>query len=490
MANEFKVVVDHGSAGWQVRYDSPSLAGSCGPIDLTDAAVDRAVKDGAGLAQPHLLTREAAAGIGFRLFCTFFPGPIADAFHRAVVVSRSAGRGPLRLLIQYPLDSPRLHGVPWELLFDGDTGRHSGTFMALRRDVLLARSLTQQKEEHPVRVNGQIRILRTTACPPPRTPLSFSDEIQTLEQAVGRRKDRVFLATQRDASVSGLRAALTHADWHAHVWIHSGHGGVVPGPDGKPRYVLMMHGDGREEHLTDTELRQMIDRNRHLRVVVLNACESGNPLGMVPLLAELNVPAVVGYRTAVFDSTAVTFARELYEGMLTKPIDEAVRDARRGLTNTVRSLDWALPILFLRSTEPSLVEPTRGEDSFTGSYVPSPAAEVSPAAPSFAAPPVVASVAPVPQAPVAAAAPTSVSQTAKMTFTFGGSSKVKDLKATGNVAIGPNAVTSKQEADFIVQVTDGATVEGLDFTANVAVADAQAAVYEKWLSELPARPTV
>jgi hypothetical protein len=111
------------------------------------------------------------------------------------------------------------------------------------------------------------------------------------------------------------------------------------------------------------EMAQVLTALPELKLVVLSVCHSAMPGGLAHTLANLNIPAVLGYRTRVQDRIAVRFSQTLYKNLLDRPIDQAVRDARLQLFGTNRELDWAIPVLYLRAIEPMLVPDAHYRDT-------------------------------------------------------------------------------------------------------------------------------
>jgi hypothetical protein len=74
---------------------------------------------------------------------------------------------------------------------------------------------------------------------------------------------------------------------------------------------------------------------------------------LAPALAAINLPATIGFRDAIYDRVALDFTEALYRNLLHLPVDLALKQAIRALFDPIRPLDWALPLLFLRTTDAS-----------------------------------------------------------------------------------------------------------------------------------------
>lgn len=102
-------------------------------------------------------------------------------------------------------------------------------------------------------------------------------------------------------------------------------------------------------------------RQRGTQLVVLNACwtaagsssDSEAIASFAGLLVDFGIPAVVAMQAPLRDALAKEFSEVFYRNLiLGKTVDEAVTEARLGLYNRrPRELHWALPVLFLRSSQ-------------------------------------------------------------------------------------------------------------------------------------------
>jgi hypothetical protein len=81
---------------------------------------------------------------------------------------------------------------------------------------------------------------------------------------------------------------------------------------------------------------------------MFNVCHGGSSAGIVPALARLNVPVVIGFQRAVHDTSAVQFAIAVHEGLLHIPVEFAVSQARSSLKLQRVSFDWIHALAFSR----------------------------------------------------------------------------------------------------------------------------------------------
>lgn len=288
--------------------------------------------------------------IGRALYDVVFAGGIDGLFRRAVERAR-ARMGLIRLVLQYE-PCPELHELPWELLCDGET------YLALSRDLLLVRYLSQEREVRSLLVapSSPLRVLLTSACPEGMDRLDLEAEHQQVERALRPHEPKVQLKGLQRARLEEVEGLLRRGEDRAvpfHVWHHCGHGGF---PEDRPGFHLAFEADeSGDEYAPTAALAGVVASLPHLRLAFLNVCHGGAAAGLATSLATLNVPAVIGFRTAVLDRVALCFSRVLYGELLRHPVDWAVREARRELCSTGVPLAWSLPLLFLRATDAHLL---------------------------------------------------------------------------------------------------------------------------------------
>ncbi|HEU4535871.1 MAG TPA: CHAT domain-containing protein, partial [Polyangiaceae bacterium] len=152
-----------------------------------------------------------------------------------------------------------------------------------------------------------------------------------------------------------LRAALDRKEWH--VLHFAGHGSF----DRDSAQGLLSIAAGGRGHLRASDLRLLLRDRPSLRLVFLNSCEGavGDAHELfsstAALVAEAGVPAVVAMQFPISDEAAARFARSVYHQIaagaaLEKAVAEARKDVYMG-----GSLEWATPVLFMRSAGGALL---------------------------------------------------------------------------------------------------------------------------------------
>jgi CHAT domain-containing protein len=131
--------------------------------------------------------------------------------------------------------------------------------------------------------------------------------------------------------------------------------------------LLLVDGRGRGTWVESSRLLRILG-GRGLRLVVLNACETGRGgrtdflRGVAPALLAGGIPAVVANQYKVLDSSATAFARHLYWSLARgHALGAAAREARVAVSYAKGGdpMDWAVPVLYARDTSLVLRRPPR-----------------------------------------------------------------------------------------------------------------------------------
>ncbi|HEX9354828.1 MAG TPA: CHAT domain-containing protein, partial [Streptosporangiaceae bacterium] len=156
-----------------------------------------------------------------------------------------------------------------------------------------------------------------------------------------------------DGTLAALRRRLQLKKYHVLHFI--GHGGFdEKGQDGA---LALEAADGKTRLVTGRDLG-MIIHHRSLRLAVLNACEGGrnaqdDPFGGVAqALVRQGIPAVIAMQFEISDPAALVFSQSFYQGIADSlPIDVATVEARRAMFAEGNEIEWATPVLYLRSPD-------------------------------------------------------------------------------------------------------------------------------------------
>jgi hypothetical protein len=354
---DFTLILVASGTDYLVRAECP-LVGEAGPQTIKRADLANLSSVGERLTSGDINDIVSAGQIGHGLYQTIFQDSLHELFQRALAVAcdRSVG---LRILLKFK-QTPELHEIPWELLHDGRQ------FLATNPATPIVRYLEQPSRVESLEVEPPLRVLFTTACPKDHLPLDLATEERNMRVALEPFGGAVELVVERNISLDRLRHALMRAQNRErpfHVWHHCGHGELSSQND-TTFFGLVLEDRNVAQWVDVAQVSTLVRACPSLRMVTQNICHSGSSVGLGPALAFLNVPVVVGFRGSVLDRTALTFAESFYEAIFHNPVDVALGQARMALAaKDSQSLDWALPLLFLRTTSPILmtrsgIEPT------------------------------------------------------------------------------------------------------------------------------------
>ncbi|OKI02078.1 hypothetical protein A6A06_13375 [Streptomyces sp. CB02923] len=311
------------------------------------------------------LVEKSVRDFGERLSDTVLTGDIRLLFDRCREHARQQGE-PLRVVLG--LDGPQVSGIPWEFAID-PYARDS--YLGLR--VPVVRSPQLLGAPAPVRMTPPLRVLGVISRPTDLPALQGERERDEITQALQRLSTDVAVDWLRGDSWRELAEAVrTRAP---HVLHFVGHGGFDP--ETGSGYLELSAEDGTAMHVSGTDLGRLMHDSPQLRLVVLNACESATSgaegvfSSTAAKIMREGVPAVVAMQYEITDPAALAFASSFYTGMARGlPVDRAMTLARESVKMTLPgSLEWATPVLFLRSDEETqlfVVPEADGETRDTG----------------------------------------------------------------------------------------------------------------------------
>lgn len=336
------------------------------PLTLTADETATLAASGERFRHGHILEEGAAIRVGTFLYDRV----IRDGIEALFLEARGAARSlsvPLRLVLRFPAAS-EIEEIPWELLHDGRRFLALDPWTPLVRHIRLPQPAADLAVEPPLRIlftaadtaRDEDSDERSAADSSGRTAggLHLEEEARALRQALAGAGGRVQLevvegmACDRPLTLRRLEGLFVRARAQGrpfHVWHHAGHGGIRRGPSGL-EFVLLLHGDdGRSSPVPGRSLSRTLASAGDLKLAVLNLCRSGSTIGLSTELAQLNVPAVVGFCTTVLDPAAVEFSRAFYASLTKVPLDLSLTCARQAMADQRWPLQWALPILHCRS---------------------------------------------------------------------------------------------------------------------------------------------
>jgi tetratricopeptide (TPR) repeat protein len=288
-----------------------------------------------------------------------FQAVVCDEVRSLYVASRQrAGEQGSVLRLVLRVHPPELARLPWEFLFDPDQQDYLGLSMPLVRypEVLAPRD--------PLQVALPLRILGMVSRPGNQPVSGVKEEQQRLHTALAglAREGLVELSWMAGQTHNALRNALEQGPWHVLHFV--GDGGYNP-DTGEGALTLADH-TGRTHQAGADDLSRLLAEHDPLRLVVLNACDTGRGSAWdafsstAGTLVRRGIPAVVAMQFEISAPAAILFAQTFYESVATqRPVDDSVMRARRALRRDNNdTLEWGTPVLYLRALEGRIFDST------------------------------------------------------------------------------------------------------------------------------------
>jgi CHAT domain len=218
------------------------------------------------------------------------------------------------------------------------------------------RYLEMPKPPRPFSISPPLRILAMISAPSDVSELQSEEEWVKLNDALSDlvRQGMVQVDRTEAGTLSALQRPLRNSDYHVLHFV--GHGGYdEQAQDG----ALALEGADRKTRLaTGRDLWVMLQAHRSLRLVVLNACEGARSArddpfgGVAQALVRLGVPAVIAMQFEISDLAALMFSQSFYEAIADGlPVDVAAVEARIAMFAGGNEVEWATPVLYLRSPD-------------------------------------------------------------------------------------------------------------------------------------------
>ena len=314
------------------------------------------VRSAASLRRMVSAEEQQVLEFGRELFQFLFPPGLSE--HLAAMRDRAAREG-VQLQVRLRIRPPELAALPWEFLYDAARDEYMCLSAPFVRYVEVLEPL------RPLAATPPLRILGMVARPGGLSSLNVDHERRRLEQALAplERTGGVQLSWVTGQTWQDLQDALDEDDWHIFHFI--GHGGF----DRKrgEGVLALADEDGVEYPLAASDLGLLLGGRRSVRLVVLNSCESARAnardvfSSTAAVLIRRGIPAVVAMQYDISDKAAIAFAQGLYGAVANRQsVDHAVTRARLAIKLSARdSLEWATPVLYLRSRDADLFELTR-----------------------------------------------------------------------------------------------------------------------------------
>jgi hypothetical protein len=346
--------VGHASA--DVELNAAELLAARGRFEemilLTSISVRRYLTD------EEKLIQEVGASLFTALLGT---GEVAGRYRASTAVTDERGE-ELRIVVR--IDVPELAALPWEAMYDAETGGY------VCRQHQLVRRVPVAAAPPPLTVRSPLRILGVVSAPRGSAALNADRERDQLARALAEPiKDRQVEVTWAPSSTwTGLHETLLDGPWHVIHFI--GHGDFASDSDEGVLYLT--RDDGSADPVTASRFADLLRQARPMpRLVVLNSCQGAAAStgdlfsGTAAALARSGVAAVTAMQYAISEAAAIAFARGFYAALArARGIDDAVWAGRVGILGTSnRTLEWLTPVLYLRGHATQLFTAGPAEDA-------------------------------------------------------------------------------------------------------------------------------
>jgi hypothetical protein len=301
--------------------------------------------------------RRLLENFGGQLFQAAFSGPVQDCLGRSRLAAENRDAG-LRIRLRLP---QALANIPWEYLYDVEYG-----FICLSSETVLVRYVETPIPVRPFPISPPLRILAMISAPSDVPGLDVEEEWGNLNNSLNDLGRRGMVEVDRlDGTLAALQRPLRLREYHVLHFV--GHGGWdEDAQDG----VLVLEGpDRRIQPVTGRDLGILIRGHRSLRLVVLNACEGARSArddpfgGVAQALVRQGIPAVVAMQFEISDPAAIVFSQAFYQAIAEGlPVDVAMVEARRAMFAEGHEIEWATPVLYLRSPDGRVFTRDRARD--------------------------------------------------------------------------------------------------------------------------------
>ena len=309
----------------------------------------RSVAEGEANAQP--LAPKEFRTFGSLLFETMFPSKVRRLYDVARV--RESGRPGRLLNVVLTSQIDWVANKPWEFAFDPNLN----CYLATEEIRFIRNEPSEAPAEHVLERNGPLRILVVAAQPITQGDVTIEEEKEVILRGFKDLIDANLLQVEvlESATVERLHETLIMKEFDALHFI--GHG--IFDTDSDTGALLLEDADGFERMLYADDLRRIF-RKRGLRLVFLNACETGrsnsapSARGVAQTLAGAGIQCVVANQYSVYNSAATDFSQVFYWLMAQgATVGDAAREARIAVNYGIEgeAIDWAIPVVYARDPE-------------------------------------------------------------------------------------------------------------------------------------------
>jgi hypothetical protein len=309
---------------------------------------------------PAPTEQQMASQFGARMFRLLFESSRDVYAAYLTSLDRAGARG-----LRFRLSVERagiMADIPWELIRDPQRDH-----LALSSSTPLVRTVSQLTVRPPVRVASPLRVLVMISSPSEVdgikiAKLDVEGEWTRLQEATEplRKNGLLELVRLERATPIALQRKLRQEVFH--IFHYIGHSDY---DDLAGRGVLILESEGDPERGVKRpaeRLGQELGNENTIRLVVMNSCHSGrlaerdSLAGIAGNLVTRGIGAVVAMQYAITDGSAKAFSEEFYRAIAEfLPIDTAVSEARRAVSNRRDNAEWATPVLYMQAEDEGVI---------------------------------------------------------------------------------------------------------------------------------------
>ncbi len=361
-----------------VTAQTPDSGLAKGQLDA-DALFDDGLQEKLLQIREEPFTTDAALfqEVGDALFRALFREQIRDLF--LAVWSQqvqSNEENALRLRLNIDEAAIEVARLPWEMM------HWRGAFLATQINTLVTRQILDMDygDIKSLTVEGLPRVLIVI-------PRASGLDTDAEERAISAALDKAgvpYDVLKGKTPLQALDDALAEKDYAilhfiGHAQFEQDEAGAV---SGSLRFNSAddLPAEEDEDWVPDTDLQSLLGNYRGLKLVVLNACHTGEVgpgaaqqgfWGVIPATLRAGIPAVAAMQYAIRDDVAALFGEIFYKrltsGKWVGRVDIAVTLARNAcLLAFPDDRGFATPTLYLRSRDGVIFELTKGKNAADG----------------------------------------------------------------------------------------------------------------------------
>lgn len=294
--------------------------------------------------------------IGQKLYNTVFDVNIRSLFEASRQRARAEGK---RLRIRLCLtEVPELARLPWESMYNTS----SEHFFACSIETPIVRYLATSYDNGQRNTTLPLRMLVISASPRNFDAKDIEQQWRTIQSSVRVLQDQGVLHVEylRDITIQRLQARLRREKYDIIHFI--GHGEFNDSSQNGTLFFLTDQGNVKT--VTGNVLGALLyDAAPTLRLVILNACDGARAnsrhsfSGVAQHLVQKSIPMVIAMQSQISVQAATKFSEIFYQSLIDGyPVDAALTEARKSLWFELNTMEWAIPVLFMRTSDGYLLD--------------------------------------------------------------------------------------------------------------------------------------